>query len=146
MEAADSRRNETLGGPACGRGNVDLGSLGLVELDLLGGVGVCGVVEIEMGKGVRDVGEGVAVGSGCEPVREGIELCAGGRPRIGGVGWIPVVSSGAKNSMGVVAGSESPRTYVSGAQTPSEASWPLGCILRRFVAVGQLGAEVGLCS
>lgn len=76
VKTGNGRRNNAVRSEVLGVGNAHLLQPGLVELNLTSSIVVCGVVELFVGEGVRNVGKRVEVGRVTEPVGKGIETAA----------------------------------------------------------------------
>lgn len=94
MHSGDSRRDKALGRKGGGIGDADLLHPGLVELNLLLGVAVRGVVKLHVRESVRHVHESVELGGRAEPLGEGVALGAVERPGVSSELGGPVVLAG----------------------------------------------------
>lgn len=96
VETSDGRRDETVGRELGGVPDGQLLHPCNVELDLLGGVGVSGVVERHVGESVGDVHESIAVGDSPEPESKRVKVGASLAPDVRGRGRGPDVGASTK--------------------------------------------------
>ena len=89
VKTSDGRGNKAVGREVSSVSHTHLREPGLVENDLLAGVGVGGVVELLVGEGVGKVAKGVTVGRLGEPLGERIKHDAVQSPVVGNPLGIP---------------------------------------------------------